>query len=239
MSTQALLSEKTLTADAAPGGSAASGIDRVPLIPIRKRQYGPLVLKRRGRSFVGWAVIFAVSWVLLATDLGSGWKALSLGLMIPGAGFLYGGSIILAALGLLAVPVAVINWFSSGNMSAVLGAWFGGAALSAWYAAGNPDPWSAVAVATPYLTLGLMAFWITYPDVLVARAFSDGNDLQLVLHPGAGGKRIRLGVDQLVPGPNYRALGAVEETVIADPFGCASLVVDLSGRHELRLLPSV
>src|SRR5690606_40994837 len=37
------------------------GVSKIPLIPIRKNQFGPLVLKRRWRTFVGWSVIFAAS----------------------------------------------------------------------------------------------------------------------------------------------------------------------------------
>lgn len=39
-----------------------------------------------------------------------------------------------------------------------------------------------------------------YPDVLVARAVSDGHDLDLVLRPGDGARRVALGVERLVPG---------------------------------------
>lgn len=77
-----------------------------------------------------------------------------------------------------------------------------------------------------------------YPEVLVARAVSDGAALEAVIHPGAGNRRVRLGLDQLIAGRSYRAIGAVDQAIVADPLGRADIVVDLEGRHELRILPA-
>ena len=77
-----------------------------------------------------------------------------------------------------------------------------------------------------------------YPQVLVARAVSDGADLQLVLHPGSpDAGRQPLALAQLVPGRAYRVSGAVEETIVAKKNGTATVHVDLHGRTELRLTP--
>jgi hypothetical protein len=76
-----------------------------------------------------------------------------------------------------------------------------------------------------------------YPDVLVARAVTDGVGLDLVLHPGAGPVRTTLGVDRLVPGRMYAAHGAGVDTVIADPTGRATVPIDLGARTEVRLSP--
>lgn len=77
-----------------------------------------------------------------------------------------------------------------------------------------------------------------YPDVLVARAVTDGAALRCVLHPGVDdGLRAVLALDRLVPGRTYRAAGSVEGEVVADAAGCASVTVDLAGRHELVVEP--
>lgn len=76
-----------------------------------------------------------------------------------------------------------------------------------------------------------------YPDVLVARAVSDGAALDLVLTPGAGQVRTRVGLAQLRPGTSYDVRGARQETVLADAAGRAWLEVDLGGRTELRVSP--
>ena len=76
-----------------------------------------------------------------------------------------------------------------------------------------------------------------YPDVLVARAVTDGRDLQLVLRPGNGTGRHRLRIDRLEPGGAYAATGTVDATVTAAPDGTAHLDVDLDDRLEVRLAP--
>ncbi|MGE0387415.1 MAG: hypothetical protein AB7Q97_22025 [Gammaproteobacteria bacterium] len=144
------------------GSLDARGVRRVPLVPIRGSYFGPLVLARRWRTFLAWSAVFLLAWVLLASDRGPGWNAFALGLMFPGSGLLYAGGwggCVLAMLGLLAIPVAVINWFSSGNITAVFAAWLGGAALSGWYAAGDAQTWGWVAAITPYAALAVVTFW--------------------------------------------------------------------------------
>jgi hypothetical protein len=76
-----------------------------------------------------------------------------------------------------------------------------------------------------------------YPDVLVARAVSDGLALDLVLYPGNGAVRTTLGLDRLMPGRLYAVHGAGIDTVLADARGRATLTVDLGARTEVRLLP--
>jgi Linalool dehydratase/isomerase len=77
-----------------------------------------------------------------------------------------------------------------------------------------------------------------YPDVLVARATTDGTALELVLRPGADGGRQRLAVERLVPRSPYAVTGAVESEVVADDDGRALVTVDLDGRREVQLAPT-
>ena len=76
-----------------------------------------------------------------------------------------------------------------------------------------------------------------YPDVLVARAVTDGRALDLVLRPGNDGGRTTLGVERLAPRHTYAVIGGVDETVTADDDGCAVVTVDLDDRRELALRP--
>lgn len=76
-----------------------------------------------------------------------------------------------------------------------------------------------------------------YPDVLVARAVTDGRALELVLRPGSGGGRTTLGVERLAPGHDYVVMGGVDENVTAGDDGCALVSVDLDARHEVVLRP--
>ncbi|MCD2189826.1 linalool dehydratase/isomerase domain-containing protein [Actinomycetospora soli] len=76
-----------------------------------------------------------------------------------------------------------------------------------------------------------------YPEVLVARALTDGDALDLVLRPGAGPVRTTLAVDRLVPGRCYAVSGAAAGEVVADDAGRAHVEVDLGDRREVRLHP--
>lgn len=77
-----------------------------------------------------------------------------------------------------------------------------------------------------------------YPEVLVARAISSGDDLDLVLRPGHGaGGRQRLELARLQPGRNYRVEGAASGPLVADRRGRAELEVELTGRTRVTIRP--
>jgi len=78
----------------------------------------------------------------------------------------------------------------------------------------------------------------TYPDVLVAKAVSDGTALDLVCYPGRKGSRQTLTIGQLKPGQAYRCEGATEPGATADGHGNLDLEIDLDGRTELRVVPA-
>jgi len=94
---------------------------------------------------------------------------------------------------------------------------------------GLPEPWAT----------GPLLDACAYPDVLVARAVSDGRDLRLVLRPGrAGGSgRQPLGLRRLTPGATYRLTGAVQDAVVAGADGTATVHVDLDDRREVVAVP--
>lgn len=77
-----------------------------------------------------------------------------------------------------------------------------------------------------------------YPDVLVARAVTDGTALDLVLRPGDGPVRTTLSVDRLRPGTAYRVDGTCQTLITADAQGRALVEVDLGDRREVRIRPA-
>jgi hypothetical protein len=77
-----------------------------------------------------------------------------------------------------------------------------------------------------------------YPDVLVAKAFSRGDDLELVLYPGAGAGTQKLGVERLKPGATYELQGGNGATFRADDLGRATLEIDLRGRTPVQITPT-
>jgi hypothetical protein len=76
-----------------------------------------------------------------------------------------------------------------------------------------------------------------YPDVLVARAVTDGTALDLVLRPGRGGGRRALRIEQLAPGRDYALTGAVAGNATAGADGVAVVEVDLDDRRAVRVAP--
>ncbi len=75
-----------------------------------------------------------------------------------------------------------------------------------------------------------------YPEVLVARAVTDGRDLDLELVPGAGGGRFDLVIDRLAPSGGFRLENG--DLVTADAQGRAVVTVDLPARTRVRLYPA-
>jgi hypothetical protein len=90
---------------------------------------------------------------------------------------------------------------------------------------GVPDAWRT----------GPMLADVAYPEVLVAKAVTDGAALDLVLLPGAGPVRTKLAIERLVPGRSYAVSGAVSSQLTADADGRALVEIDLGGRLEVRI----
>lgn len=78
---------------------------------------------------------------------------------------------------------------------------------------------------------------VAYPDVLVARATSNGDDLHLVLRPGRESSVEVLRLARLQPVRRYRVSGATTDALVADAGGRARVSVVLNGRSEVRLEP--
>jgi hypothetical protein len=76
-----------------------------------------------------------------------------------------------------------------------------------------------------------------YPEVLVARAVSDGRDLRVVLRPGVARGRRSIAIADLLPEQRYDVRGAVTDELVAGGDGRAVVDVDLDGRVELTITP--
>ncbi|WP_433754951.1 hypothetical protein [Nocardia sp. CA-135398] len=91
----------------------------------------------------------------------------------------------------------------------------------------RPPQWSA----------GPRIFDLPHPNVLVAKAVSDGYGLDAVLHPGHGSGRFTLLLDQLTPRGRYLTHGAMESEVTADASGHARITVELGSRSAIEVRP--
>lgn len=91
-----------------------------------------------------------------------------------------------------------------------------------------PDAWRS----GPILTAA------PYPDVLVAKAVTDGNALELVLRPGRTGADTTLELGRLKPGLAYKVTGARVDEIKADSLGRALVEIRLWDRLEVRVMPT-
>jgi Linalool dehydratase/isomerase len=122
--------------------------------------------------------------------------------------------------------VAYKNVSTRESGSIVLGVLMRGGDLSSMVHRGPP----AGAMRGPLLSE------VTYPGVLVAKAFSNGDDLNLVLYPGARETRQTLGLSRLNPGGTYAVTGVPGmTTATADSNGKATIAVELTRRTEIGL----
>jgi hypothetical protein len=113
------------------------------------------------------------------------------------------------------------------NLYANLGRFSRRSALRDLIVFGAPDAWRT----------GPVLAEVAYPEVLVAKAVTDGHALDLVLRPGAGPVRTPVRVGRLVPHREYAVEGARVDAVVASATGQAVFDIDLGGRHELRIAP--
>jgi hypothetical protein len=77
-----------------------------------------------------------------------------------------------------------------------------------------------------------------YPEVLVAKAISDGAGLHAVFYPGKTNGEQTIGFAQLTPNARYSVKGAVNTEILASADGKAMISVPLSGRSELSISPT-
>lgn len=77
-----------------------------------------------------------------------------------------------------------------------------------------------------------------YPDVLVAKAFSSGEDLELVLFNGAAAGLQTIEIERLRPDAEYATRGAQIRRFRADAQGRAALDVFVDGRTMLHIVPA-
>lgn len=76
-----------------------------------------------------------------------------------------------------------------------------------------------------------------YPDVLVAKAVTDGQGLELIIQPGCGPVTTTLGLARLSPGQHYGVSGAASTDLQADAQGKALLQVTLQHRQTVTITP--
>ena len=76
-----------------------------------------------------------------------------------------------------------------------------------------------------------------YPDVLVAKATSDGEKLDVVLYPGAKPGVYHITVERLHPNREYQVREYAKQRFTADAQGKARLEIPIAGRTPFEIVP--
>jgi len=132
------------------GGNAPPIVERIPPIPSRQKAHGPLTAYRLRRFYAMLALVFAAGVSPILLGMSAQWKAFGLGLLFPGAGFLYAGSalsIAFAVASFAAFAVIMFIWWARGVILGPPGVLIGTALLSAaWIEGGTGVAWMEPAI---------------------------------------------------------------------------------------------
>lgn len=151
-----LLADEKILTDAFP-----RLVDRIPPIPTRTKAHGPLTAYRLRRFYAMMAVVFAAGVAPLLLGASAQWKAFGLGLLFPGAGFLYAGtfvSIALAMVSFAAFAVIMFIWWARGVILGPPAVLVGTALLSAAWIEGSSGV-VAMEFAIPAAVIGLHGYF--------------------------------------------------------------------------------
>jgi hypothetical protein len=136
--------------DRRPTGVFPRLIDRIPPIPDITKMHGPLTRRRLLRFYLLLAVVFMAGISPVLTGASPQWKAFGLGLLFPGAGFLYAGGIggVLLALASFALFMFIVFiWWARGVLPAPPAVLVGTAALAAvWLGGDSGVAWAEWAI---------------------------------------------------------------------------------------------
>lgn len=135
-------------------------IDRIPPIPRKSRMHGPLTAARLYRFYAMLAAVFLIGLSPLLLGAEDRWKALGLGIIFPGAGFLFAGgwlAIPLALVSLAAFAAIMFIWWARGVILGPPAVLLGTALLSAaWVGKGGVGlAWTEWAIPSAVVALHL------------------------------------------------------------------------------------
>ena len=71
--------------------------------------------------------------------------------------------------------------------------------------------------------------------MIVAKAHSNGSNVDLVLYPGVDGGTFDLEISSLLPDERYTVTGASVQDVKADGDGCVKIPTAIIGRTEVSV----
>lgn len=170
-------------AETATPAPLARLVEAIPPIPARDRRHGPLTAYRLRRFYAGLTVLFLIGLAPVLLGMSAQWKAFGLGLILPGAGFLYAGGIagvLSALLSVAAFAVISFIWWARGPILAPPGVLLGTALLSAAWIEGSEGV-AAMEALVPAAYLGLHGYLWLRRRGRFARQQARGREINEVL----------------------------------------------------------
>lgn len=135
------------------GRHLATGLRDVPLIPVSRGPRGPIVAAQRRKRLGAVAGLWLIGLLPCLLSLPLPWRALGIGLVLPGAGFLYRGNIWLFLLSIALLPFVFYRmWIAADHLS--LPALYATTAIGSAAIPGRTY-WPWVSWAVPVATIGI------------------------------------------------------------------------------------
>lgn len=158
-------------------------IERIPPIPPRTKPHGPLTAYRLRRFYAMLGAVFLLGIAPILLGMSAQWKAFGLGLVFPGAGFLYAGGIlgvVFAFASLAAFAVIMFIWWARGVILAPPGVLVGTALLSAaWIGGSEGVGWMELAI--PAAVIGLHLYFAAKRRAAFAHQQAEGARLNPIV----------------------------------------------------------
>ncbi|MBH1992267.1 MAG: hypothetical protein I8H86_05210 [Sphingomonadaceae bacterium] len=158
-------------------------VDKIPLIPERTTLHGRLTARRLYRFYALLGAVFLIGIAPLLLGMSAQWKAFGLGLIFPGAGFLYAGhavGIIGAVVSVIAFAVIMFIWWARGVILGPPAVMVGTALLSAaWIGGRTGVSWMEWAI--PGAVLALHGWLALGRRTAFAAAKARGAELNAIL----------------------------------------------------------
>lgn len=120
----------------------ATGAPGPLLLPTQPRRFGPTSRRLLARLVLALVVVEVAGTLLIVLTDAAGWRAFGVGLVFPGAGFLYVASPVLFLVTQVLVVVALVLWWGLSTHFSIPLVWLGSAAVAAALA-GGPRLWVA------------------------------------------------------------------------------------------------
>ncbi len=140
-------------------------------LPTRRRFNGPVTTRRLRRTAMYYVALALVGFLPTVLGMSAHWRALGLGLVLPGGGFLGFGwwAVLGITVTLVLFVVSLVLWFGTGNVLAPIMTWLGAALLAAALADRSDPSAGAVPAIVAFIVVASIAGLVICRRVMAVR----------------------------------------------------------------------